>query len=781
VNVTSFMELARLLPEALLLVDDEGTVLATGPAAQQLLGPLRGSPPLSALLGDDEEEVGRFLRRAARGADVVAARFAVREPDGRRTEREVRGGPLGLSDGGDRLLVLVRVAPAEPGSVDAGDPAVLSDTVERLEWEIAEHRRTERRLRMSEERLQAVLDHTTAVVYVKNVDGRYVMANRAMARLLGADATPDDVIGRSDDDLFGPDDAARRRATDDEVLLGRTPVTLEEHLEHEGDVRRSVSVKVPLLDASGRPYGLAVISTDMTEHFLAQQMLRERTRQLIEAQRIARIGSWTWDAASGEVELSYESERLLGSGSGGRWTIADIAEQIHPDDHPAGYRALEELEAGRPIDLVLRLVRLTGEIGWVQIRTERTVDPTGRVIGTWQDVTEREEADRRRAELEARLQQAQRMESVGLLAGGVAHDFNNLLAVMSIHAELARRALPEEHPSGESLDQLRKAIEMATTLTRRLMVFARSEVGDPVAIDLNVLLLDIVALLRRTLGPHISLETDLAGDLHRILADSGQVEQVLVNLAVNARDAMVEGGTLRLTTRNVRVDAARQGVPASLEPGDHVELTVSDTGIGMPADVLERAVEPFFTTKPMTGGTGLGLATVYGIVHQAGGELELRSEAGRGTDVVIWLPAAPAGAAGAPDRPGAREVPSVGGTVLVVEDQEPLAALVATLLEEAGYRVLSASDGVEALEVAEAADELHLLLTDVMLPRMKGTDLAARLLVERPSLRVVFMSGFTGGMLADQPGLAEDVPLLAKPFATADLLETVARALGRSG
>jgi signal transduction histidine kinase len=376
-----------------------------------------------------------------------------------------------------------------------------------------------------------------------------------------------------------------------------------------------------------------------------------------------------------------------------------------------------------------------------------------------EDVTEAER-------LRAQLQQSQRLESLGQLAGGVAHDFNNLLAVILGYAKfIERRAEPgtrDEHDSGE----IRKAGERATRLTRQLLSFARREVVRPRVLDLTGVVLEMEELLRRTLGEHVVLRTTLAPDLWPIMADHGQLEQILLNLAVNARDAMPDGGTLTVDTENIEADTAYVSTYPNLSPGRYVRLRVSDTGLGMDRATAARAFEPFFTTKSKGDGTGLGLATVHGIVAQSGGSAQIYSEPGLGTTFTILLPTTDAPVPG-PSGDERAEPPRGGGeTVLVVEDEPALLEVTRRILDENGYTVLAASSGAEAVALADAhPGEIDVLLTDVVMPEMLGDEVAQRLSRRRPGLRVLFMSGYA------QPVVELTGEIIDKPFTEAGLLD----------
>ena len=396
-----------------------------------------------------------------------------------------------------------------------------------------------------------------------------------------------------------------------------------------------------------------------------------------------------------------------------------------------------------------------------------------------QDVTEKKK-------YQQQLHQAQRMESLGQLAGGVAHDFNNLLGVIinfswfvkaNLTAEIERGNGERLRPVLKDMERIERAAENAARLTHQLLAFARVDVVQPRAMDMNVVVAEIAPMLRRTLGEHIDLVAAPGPSLWPVMIDSGQLSQVLTNLAVNSRDAMPKGGKLTIDVANVDVDLAYAAAHLTLKPGRYVRLRVSDTGAGMDKETLEHAFEPFFTTKPRGQGTGLGLATIYGIVTQAGGSIEVYSEPGLGTRVSVLLPATdPAVTAEAVTRDAPRALASE--TVLVVEDSDDLREIVERILTKSGYQVMVAGDGEEALEMSRKfAGRIDLLLTDVVMPHMQGNELAPKLVEARPDLRVLFMSGFAQPALASNGKLQPGVTLLDKPFNEPTLLARVREVL----
>ena len=417
-------------------------------------------------------------------------------------------------------------------------------------------------------------------------------------------------------------------------------------------------------------------------------------------------------------------------------------QEVHPDDAEV-IRSHYATVFDHGADLEYRLLMPDGRVKWIRDHAFPVRDAGGRVFriaGIATEVT----AQKR---LEAELIQAQKMESVGRLAGGVAHDFNNLLTVIFSQAAM----LEEKMTSPEARDEVREiqhAAERAATLTRQLLAFARRQVNEPRVVDLNVLVAGTERLLGRLIGEDIELVTRSTADSAAVRADPGSLEQVLMNLAVNARDAMPRGGRLAIGIDEVVLDARDANRPVDAASGAYIVLTVTDTGSGIAQEHLPHIFEPFYTTKPQGRGTGLGLATVYGIVRQAGGHIRLSSAVDRGTEVAIYLPRvaeAPTATAAGP----ADVLVGGGETLLLVEDEPSVRSVAARVLTRAGYDVLQACDGAEALEVYERAGEgIALVITDVVMPRIGGPELATRLRARRPGLKVLFTSGYTEAPLS---------------------------------
>jgi two-component system cell cycle sensor histidine kinase/response regulator CckA len=386
-----------------------------------------------------------------------------------------------------------------------------------------------------------------------------------------------------------------------------------------------------------------------------------------------------------------------------------------------------------------------------------------------------------RRQLEEQLRQAQKMEAVGMLAGGVAHDFNNLLTIITGYSQLILNNLKPNDANRNSAEQIMKASERAATLTSQLLAFSRRQVLQPKVLNVNRLIGGLSVMLRRLIGEDIDLRLDLREDVGQVSADPGQIEQVLMNLVVNARDAMPKGGTLTMETANVQIAGAFKGRYMSLKPGPYTLIAVSDSGTGMDEATLSRLFEPFFTTKGTGRGTGLGLSTVFGIVKQSGGGVEVYSVPNQGTSVKVYLPRIDEPVTAEDEEPLKRVVRGTE-TILLVEDDEMVRNLVRTTLARQGYKILDAADPVEAKRVSEAfRSEIQLLITDVVLPRLSGRELADEIVANRPRIKVLFMSGYTDSAVVNSAILQKEVAFLQKPFTPRSLVEKVSEVLERSG
>jgi signal transduction histidine kinase/CheY-like chemotaxis protein len=584
-------------------------------------------------------------------------------------------------------------------------------------------------------------------------------------------------------DLVHPDDRARVRTAIDDALAGRAEYGVEcRVVRPDGAVRWIVDRGDVIRDATGVPVAVIGVTRDVTEERQQADLVRASEARLRLALDAARMGTWEWDADTGAVSYSDTVGPLLGEAPG--WApTPDAFLALVPEEERARVRSamFAPAAAGAPSVTEFRVTLRDGGVRHLVAHAvaedeDGRAGARARVVGALSDATER-------VRLEEQLRQAQKMEAVGQLAGGVAHDFNNLLTVIGGNLGFVRADLPAEHPAQADLTEIARASDRARTLVRQLLAFSRKQVLSPRALDPNEVVRGAEKLLRRVIGEEIVLETALGRDVGIVLADAGQLDQVLLNLAVNARDAMLTarhghpgtGGTLTLETGSATLDARAAAHWAPLPPGRYVRLTVRDTGHGMDQATRAHAFEPFFTTKPVGAGTGLGLATVYGIVAQSGGAVHIESAPGQGTAVTILLPESESLEAEGESH-AAGGAPAAHGLVLLVEDEAAVRTTARRILERHGYAVLEARHGADALLLWRAhAAEVVAAVTDLRMPEMGGRELAAVLRDDRPDLPLVLVTGYADHQLVAHlgPGTVH----VEKPFTGEALLAALRQVL----
>jgi two-component system, cell cycle sensor histidine kinase and response regulator CckA len=637
-------------------------------------------------------------------------------------------------------------------------------------------RRMADELREAQDRLEHVVNSSPAILHSIGVEGDVLVGNwisRNIERQLGFTVTEALLPGWFEAHVH-PEDLAG-------VMERKAALFTDGHLVDEyrfadkkGEYRWIRAELRLLRDAAGRPVEVIGSWTDVTARKEAELQVmenEERYRLLFDSNPHP---MYVFDSET-FVFLAVNKAAVHHYGYSREEFLAMPATDIRPKEEVAGFLRAVEGPVGRTHpDVVGVFVHRKKDGTRVQMEVARSpIRLQGRRcwLISAMDVTERQR-------LEEQFLQSQKMESMGRLAGGVAHDFNNLLGVITGYGDLLKRKLSGDVRLRRYADEIGKAAERATGLTRQLLVFSRKQVLQPRILDLNASVVETEKMLRRLIGEDIQLVTALDDQLGQVRADPGQIDQVLMNLAVNARDAMPKGGRLTIETANVEVDAAAARTQPGLETGRYVVLTVADTGCGMTAEVRARVFEPFFTTKGEGKGTGLGLATVHGIVTQSDGHIVLDTEPGRGTTFRIHLPRmdAPAKAAEVPEAEA--EPPQGSETILLVEDETSLREIVRESLESVGYVVLTARDGAEAEEMCADRDlTVDLVLTDVVMPRVSGRELADRLRVMRPEIAILYMSGYTDDAVVLHGVLKEDMALVQKPFTASVLARRVREAL----
>ena len=625
--------------------------------------------------------------------------------------------------------------------------------------------------------LKGITEGTTDAVFVKDRQGRYLMINSAGAKFAGKSVA--EILGKDDSELFDTGNAVME--ADRKVVESGVTQTYEEQGTSNGISRFYLATKGPYRSAQGEIVGLLGISRDITDRKRAEEEMRQSQQKLRIHFDHTPLGVVEWDLEFRVTNWNPAAERMFGYtreeavGQHGHFIVPgpfrELVEQVwldllHPKlgaQVPSRYRFAHN-------DNITKNGRLIS-CEWYNTPL---VDEAGRVLGVAslvQDVTER-------VALEDRLRQSQKMEAVGRLAGGIAHDFNNLLTVILGYSQILADAVPAGSRLADSTTQIKSAAERAAGITRQLLAFSRKQVLSPRVINLNDIMLSLDSLLRRLIGEDIEVLTAPANDLGSVRADPGQIEQVIMNLALNARDAMPRGGKLTLETSNVNLDAsyAREHLP--VEAGRYVMLAVTDSGEGMSAETQSRIFEPFYTTKEVGKGTGLGLSMVYGIVKQSGGYIWVYSEPQRGTTFKIYLPRTDQPAETNLVEKGPASVQRGTETILLVEDDPQLRQLSSTVLEHCGYNVLVAASPEEGIAICQGNHrDIRLLVTDVVMPRMNGRQLAEKIVQVCPKVRVLYISGYTNNAIVHYGVLDPGLWFLPKPFSLSALVAKVREVL----
>ena len=663
---------------------------------------------------------------------------------------------------------------------DSGDTRWVRHQVVRVDdglaitsRDITQRRQVEESLVQSEERFRHLVESASDGIYRIDTHGVFTYANPIASRLLGCSPDEGGIVGRIYLEFVRRDYHEQGIALYKRQVVERIPVTYWEFPAITVDGRELwIGQNVHIEQRNGWVVSLFAVARDITERKAAELALREseeRYRFLTEQStdmlaRQSPDGTFLYASPVSQKLLGYSPHELVGS---------SIFEYCHGDDLEAVRAATARLVGHQTSEtLTYRARRRDGRHVWLETTIQAVRDHETGLVGEVLSVT-RDITERRR--LEEELRQAQKMDAVGQLAGGVAHDFNNLLTAIRGFTDLLARSLDAEDVRRKDIAEILKATERAASLTRQLLAFSKRQILRVESLSVNGIVDDMTKIIRRLLGDTVRVETSLDPTVWTIRADPGQLEQVLLNLALNARDAMPKGGTLRIATRNVEVAPV---VDAVLPAGKYVVLELHDSGVGMSDETRARIFEPFFTTKEPSGRSGLGLATVYGIVAQSGGHVSVASHLGEGTTFTIHLPVAPGVGAKGANGDAASPRSAAGNTILIAEDNEGVRALTVRILTSAGYRVYEGCDGVDALETLRKLPEpVDLLISDVMMPRMNGSELTVHFQRMQPGTPILLISGYMDED-AVRRSFKEPVAIVAKPFTPDTLLNRVRDMIG---
>jgi two-component system, cell cycle sensor histidine kinase and response regulator CckA len=642
--------------------------------------------------------------------------------------------------------------------------------------DVTERRRAEESLRKSEARFHRTFDNMLEGCQIIGFDWRYLYVNRSVT--MHGKRTQEELLGRTMMEAYPGIERTEVFSMLRRCMEERTAHRIQNRFENPDG-----SVGWFDLSIQPSPEGIFVLSNDITERVEAEEALRQSEERVLVLLDSTAEAIYGLDLEGRCTFVNAACLRMLGYDRPDELLGRNMHEVVHTS-HTDGSRCLIEdcriyqaAHAGRE-------AHVDGGTLWRRDGTSFPVESwthpilkDGRLTGavaTFIDVTDRHR-------MEQQFRQAQKMDAIGRLAGGVAHDFNNLLTVIFGYSDVLLQGL-EPGPLHEAMQEVRQASERAAALTRQLLAFSRKQTLVPAVLDIGDILSGMSSMVERLIGEDIKVRVVVSPNLGRVKADRGQLEQVVMNLAINARDAMPKGGSLIFELQNVELDDAYAATHAEVEPGPYVLIAISDTGTGMDAETQKRVFEPFFTTKEAGKGTGLGLSTVHGIVLQSGGSIGVYSEPGRGTTFKVYLPRF-AGDAAVP-RPVSgihQRLPTGSETVLVVEDEAAIRQLTNLILQKAGYTVLLAESPIAAERIAGShPGPIHLMLTDVVMPGMRGPELAERLIRLRPDLRVLYMSGYTDDAIAHHGFLDAGTEFLQKPFTPNRLTQKIREVLGRS-
>ncbi|MFO8088370.1 MAG: PAS domain S-box protein [Desulfatiglandaceae bacterium] len=691
---------------------------------------------------------------------------------------------IGLEAAGERIYETRKIPVIKDDEV-IGVAGIIRD--------ITEQKRVEDMLSESEGRLREIIEFLPDATFVINIKGEVTAWNKAMQSLTGIKAS--DMLGKGDF-LYAVPFYGERRPVLIDMVIKQNQEMASSYVSFRKEEDRLISetylydfmghgptwlwnTASPLYNSEGEIVGAIESIRDITGHKQAEEGLREseeKYRTLIEnaneAIFVAQDDKMVFVNPITMVMIGYSAEELL---------ARPFIEFIHPQDREMVFNQyLKRIKGKIPSHpYSFRVIHRDGSVKWGELNAVLiNWDGKPATLNFMNDITERKQSEKEREKLQAQLAQAQKMESVGRLAGGVAHDFNNMLGVILGHTDMAMEYLDPVQPVYSDLEEIRKAAQRSADLVKQLLAFARKQTISPKVLNLNDTVEGMLKMIRRLIGENIQLVWHPGADLWPVNMDPTQIDQILANLCVNARDAISGVGKVAIETNNVSLDEYYCSEHAGSIPGDYVLLAVSDNGCGMDGEILDKLFEPFFTTKEVGKGTGLGLPTVYGIVKQNEGYIYAYSEPGQGTTFKIYIPKHIGEGEEAQRQSPQESLKGGNETVLLVEDEPILLKMGKKILEKLGYKVFPAETPVEALKTANRhRDDIHLLITDVIMPEINGLALAEKLSASHPGIKCLFMSGYTADVIAHQGVLDPDVKFIQKPFSMMDLANKVREVL----
>ncbi len=774
-----FLTFADPLPEPMLLLASSGLVLAGNRAVEKRLGialpAIRGSN-LTDAVTDTPDDVAHYLRSCSRSRSLVLGSLVMLSKAGECVPCRAEGTLLRPRSEASEALLLLRLIPKDSA---VGKFLALNQRIESLDREFRLRRHAEGAVRQQAERLRVTLHSIGDGVISTDAQGRVDFLNPVAEELVGWEMG--EAVGQRLEDVFHIVNETTRQPVENPALRALRDgkiVGLANHtvlISKDGTECPIDDSAAPIRDQQGAIFGSVLVFRDITKRKQVEEDLRLRDRAI----RAVSEGILITDAGQRDNPIIFATpgfERITGYSAAEAVGRNCRFLQGPETDKKSVAQLREAIQGGCPCTVELLNYRKDGSPFWNSLSISPVRNDRGDLmhfVGVQADVTARRG-------LEEKVRQSQKMEAIGNLAGGLAHDFNNLLTVINGYSELVESQLPDSSPVRGLVREIGQAGERAASLTRQLLAFSRKQVLELKVINLNAVVTNTARMLKRLIGEDIDFNTALDPELGEVEADLGRIEQILINLSVNARDAMPQGGRLTIETRNVELSETYTEAFPELQAGAYVLLAVTDTGTGIDEKTKTHIFEPFFTTKAVGKGTGLGLATVFGIVKQSGGHVAVYSEPGSGATFKVYLPRVDDRVSASKSQAGNRSIPQGNETILLVEDEPALLALSRHILQRQGYTVLEADNGELALRIAEDyPGEIHLLLADVVMPGMSGRQVAERIAAQRPGVKVLFQSGYTDDAVVRHGVLQAETAFLQKPYTPTALSQKVREVLDK--